>query len=339
MTPLATVSVIVPTSNRCDLVRTTIERLLAQDYPAERLEIVIADSSDDGTPAVVNALGRESSVPIRLLSSDAQLPAVKRNHALRAAEGEIVIFLDEDVWVGPDFVSAHVAAHAQFAEPVAVLGHVEQSRRMPRAPFAQWYRPFAYHEIADRPGQPVSWQFHWTVNLSMPRRVMLNRNLTFHEDWTEIGHEGVELGYRWSQAGYQTIYVPAARGEQHHAPDLASSCERQASIGRGLRELEVLVPEPGLHERYGVLTPAAPRRARFGMTARLAVLNSVTAPPLERALQMLPRRSRLADWCYGMLIRRHTQLGYDTIPPHRPSGPVARQQHQPSHPVRSLTPV
>jgi GT2 family glycosyltransferase len=319
MTPRASVSVIFPTCNRSSVVRTTLERLVAQEYPPSQLEILVADNSSDDTPNLVTELGRDSAVPIRLLSSDERLPAVRRNQALRAAGGDLVIFINDDVWVGPDFVATHVAAHAQFVEPVAVLGHVEQSRHMPPTPFIEWYRPFPYHEIADRAGKPVPWRYHWSMNLSLPRQVMLDRNLVFHEDWTEIGHEDVELGYRWSQAGYQTIYVPAARGEHYHPHDLASSCQRQASIGRGLRDLEVLVPESGLHELYGVLTPVASRGDRLRMTARRALFNSVTTPRLERALQGLQRRNRLTEWCYGNLMQRHTQLGYNTTPPRQPA--------------------
>ena len=199
-----------------------------------------------------------------------------------------------------------------------MLGHVEQSTQMPATPFIEWYRPFAYHEIADRAGQPVPWRYHWSMNLSLPRQVMLDRNLVFHEDWAEIGHEDVELGYRWAKAGYKTIYVPAARGEHYHPHDLDSSCRLQASIGRGLRDLEVLVPEPGLHERYGVLTGQAPLRGRLRMAARLALFNSVTAPPLERALLTRERRGRLSEWCYWKLMLRHTQHGYRSTPPRNP---------------------
>jgi len=329
MTPLATVSVIIPTDNRCDVVRTTLERLLAQDYPAERLEILVADSSTDDTPAMVTRIAQHSAVPVRLLSSDVGPPAVKRNQALRAAEGDLVIFLADDVWVDPDFVSTHVAAHAQFVEPVAVLGHVDQSRQMPTTPFVGWYQPFAYADIADRAGQPVPWQYHWSTNLSLPRPVMLNRNLIFHEDWVEGGHEDVELGYRWCKAGYQIIYVPAARGEHYHPHDLASGCRRQAAIGRGLRDLEALVPEPGLPARYGVLTAEPPLRHRLRMTARLALFNSVTAPPLERALQRLARRSRVAEWCYGELMLRHTQLGYASAAPRSPRRPHSDPEPRP----------
>ena len=104
MTPRVSVSVIFPTYNRSAVVRTTLERLLAQDFPASQLEILVADNSSDDTPEMVTELGRDSPVRVRLLSSDERLPAVKRNQALRAARGDLVIFLNDDVWVDPDFV-------------------------------------------------------------------------------------------------------------------------------------------------------------------------------------------------------------------------------------------
>ncbi len=88
---------------------------------------------------------------------------------------------------------------------------------MPPTAFTQWYRPFAYDEIADRAGQAVPWRYHWSMNLSLPRQVMLDRNLIFHEEWAEIGHEDIELGYRWSKAGYPIIYNADAWGE-HYPP-------------------------------------------------------------------------------------------------------------------------
>ncbi len=312
------VSVIFPTYNRCDVVRTTIEHLLAQDYPAERLEILVADNSSDDTPEMVRGYS-EHAVSVQLLSSAERLPAVKRNRALRVASGDLVIFMNDDVWVRPDFVSVHVAAHARYPDLVAVLGHVEQSAQMAQTPFIQWYQPFAYYEIASLAGQPVPWQYHWSMNLSMPRQLLLDRNLIFHEEWAEIGHEDVELGYRWSRAGYQLIYEPAAWGEHYHPHDLISACRLQASIGRGLRDLEVLIPEPGLHERYGVLTPHASRRGKVRMLARLALFNRITAPPLERALRSMPERRRWAEWCYWKVLLRHTQHGYSSTAPRSPT--------------------
>jgi len=43
---LPTVSVIIPTRNRSELVRKVVEDLKKKDYPREKLEIIIVDQSD-----------------------------------------------------------------------------------------------------------------------------------------------------------------------------------------------------------------------------------------------------------------------------------------------------
>ena len=327
--PRPFVSVIMPTYNRSDVGRITIERFLAQDYPRDRFEIIVADNSSDDTPDMVRRLAADADVPVRLLSNGERLPAVKRNQALRAAVGDLVLFMNDDVWVRPDFLLAHVAAHAAHPDPVAVVGRVDQSDQMPWTAFTEWYQPFAYHEIEDRAGKEVSYRHHWSMNLSLPRQVMLDRNLVFHEDWAEIGHEDVELGYRWARAGLGIIYEPRAWGEHYHPHDLASACRLQASIGRGLRDLEVLIPERDLLERYGVLTASASPARRLRMAARIALFNSVTVPMLQPRLEAVRRRNPLAEWCYWKVMLHHTQQGYRTAPARRPAP-------TPTHPVQAV---
>lgn len=314
-----TVSVILPTYNRCDVVRTSIEHFIEQDYPAELIEVLIADNSSDGTPEMVREMAEIAPFPVRLLAGHERLPAVKRNQALRAAVGDYVLFMNDDVWVEPDLISRHVEVHARRARPTAVLGLVVQSAKMPANPFTDWYQPFAYGEIADQGGQSVSYRYHWSMNLSLPRQVMLDRNLVFHEDWANIGHEDVELGYRWTRAGYEVVYEPRARGEHYHPHDLESACRLQESVGRGLRDLEVLIPEPDLLERYGVLGATASPRGRLRMTARRALFNRITVPPLQRRFAAAERRTRLAEWSYWKIMLHHTERGYRTAPPRFPA--------------------
>jgi GT2 family glycosyltransferase len=312
---LPSVTLVLPTYNRREVVETTLRHCLGQDYPADLLEVVVADNSTDGTPEMVRAVAADAPFPVWCLSSEERLPAVKRNQALRAARGDLVMFMNDDVWIRPDCVRRHAEAHARYRAPVAVVGHVEQSGRMPWTPFSAWYRPFAYDEIAGRAGAEVGWRHHWSMNLSLPRQVMLERDLVFHEDWRHIGHEDVELGYRWTRAGFAVVYEPRAWGEHYHPHSLDSACRLQESIGRGLRDLERLIPEPGLLERYGVLSPDASPRGRCRMTVRNALFNGVTVPPLQRRLARLTRRSRLAEWTYWKVLLHHTERGYRTEPP------------------------
>jgi glycosyltransferase involved in cell wall biosynthesis len=310
VTPPATVSVIIPTYNRSEVVRRTLECLAAQDHPASDAEILVCDNSSDDTPEMVRELAAASAVPIRLLSSDERLPAVKRNHGLRAASGDLVIFMNDDVWVRPDFFRAHLDAHAAHEGPVAVLGHVEQSGEMEPTPFVEWYRPFSYDELEGRAGQDLDYRYSWSMNLSFPRRVLLERNLVFHEDWANIGHEDVELGWRWTRAGYPIVYEPRAWGEHFHPHDLVSACALQESVGRGLRDLEVLVPDDGLLERYGVFSwHNSPRGVVRGLVRR-ALFNRYSVPPLTRRLARQPSRSPVAEWTYWKVMLHHTNRGY-----------------------------
>jgi GT2 family glycosyltransferase len=316
--PLPSISVVFPTFNRSDVVRRTVEHLLDQNYPSDLVEIIVCDNSSDDTPQTVQDLAAAARVSVLLLRSEERLPAVKRNQGLRAASGDLVLFINDDVWLRSDALRVHATAHAEHEGPVAVVGHVEQSPQMPRLPFIEWYRPFAYDRIAAQAGKPVSYQFFWSMNLSLPRKVMLERQLVFHEDWANIGHEDVELGYRWTQAGYPVVYRPDAWGEHYHPPDLASACRLQYSVGRGLRDLQVLIPEHDLLERYGVVTfSSSPRGLSRGLT-RKAMFNRWTVPPLERRLNRLDRRRPLAEWSFWKIMLHHTERGWREQPPRHP---------------------
>lgn len=323
---LPTISVIFPTYNRCDVVRRTLECLIACDYPHELVEIIVGDNSSDGTPEMVLEVAAGAPFPIHLQASDERLPAVKRNQGLAAATGELVVFLNDDVWVDPSFLAEHAAVHRAHEAPVAVVGLVEQSPEMPQDPFIEWYRPFAFDEIADRADQPVSYRYSWSMNLSLPRRVMVDRNLVFHENWAHIGHEDVELGYRWAKAGYDLIYNPRARGDHFHPHDLNSACRLQESVGRGLRDLEALIPEPDLLERYGVFSSRSSLRSIVRTGVRSVLFNRWTVPPLQRALASSGSPGRFAEWTYWKLMLHHTARGYRDEAPRSPQPTPTRPE-------------
>jgi glycosyltransferase involved in cell wall biosynthesis len=307
---LPMVSVVMPTYNRREVTRTTLEHLVAGDYPADRLEILVCDNSDDGTPDMARSIGARSAVAVHVQESDERLPAVKRNQGLLAARGDYVIFMNDDVWVRPDFVRRHVEAHRLAARPVAVLGHCEQSPRMEHTPFLDWYPPFAYFLLDEQVGRPLSYRFSWSMNLSFPRQVMLDQNLLFHEDWAVIGSEDVELGRRWTLAGHDLLYEPRAWGEHYHPHDLDSASRLH---------LEYLVQDPSMLEAYGVFTwDNSPTGVLRGLVRR-ALFNRVTIPTLRRWLDARRQRSRLADWMYPKVLLHFTNRGYRSQPQRRPA--------------------
>ena len=315
---LPTISIVIPTYNRSAVVERTLRHLRDQTYPSSLYEVIVVDNSTDGTPEMVRRVAEQPGCAVRLIADAPRLPAVKRNLGVAAATGELVLFLNDDVWARRDFIAEHAGTHASRAEPIAVVGHVEQSREMPSTPFQDTYRPFAYHEIAHQDGANVAWRYFWSMNLSLPRAEMIGRNLLFHEDWREIGHEDVELGYRWSKAGRAIVYNARAFVEHYHPHTMASAARLQESIGRGLRDLETLVPERGLLERYGVFSWRNSPRAIVRGLVRRTLFNSVTAPRLVRWLDTRTRPSRLQQWLYWKTLLYYTNRGYRGVAPRAP---------------------
>jgi glycosyltransferase involved in cell wall biosynthesis len=87
----ALVSIIIPTYNRAQLLRLTVESVLAQTYPALEI-IVVDDGSTDDTPAVMaQYAGR-----VIYLRQANQGEAAARNRGIRTASGEYLTFLDHD---------------------------------------------------------------------------------------------------------------------------------------------------------------------------------------------------------------------------------------------------
>lgn len=91
------VSVIIPTYNRANLIRETINSVLNQTY--QNFEIlIIDDGSTDNTKTVVQSF-KDSRIKY-ILQKHCGLPAKARNKGLNVAKGEFIAFLDsDDIWL------------------------------------------------------------------------------------------------------------------------------------------------------------------------------------------------------------------------------------------------
>jgi cellulose synthase/poly-beta-1,6-N-acetylglucosamine synthase-like glycosyltransferase len=106
------VSVIVAAYNEESVIDRRVENLLELDYPADRLEVVVAsDASDDRTNALVDAVAaREPRV--RLLDCPRGGKVAAQDRAVRETSGEVVAFSDANATWAPDALRRLVAALA-----------------------------------------------------------------------------------------------------------------------------------------------------------------------------------------------------------------------------------
>jgi glycosyltransferase involved in cell wall biosynthesis len=304
-------SIILPAYKRMDLLEQTIRHLVALDYPTDRYEVIVVDHVGGTATELAERLARESDCTVRLAHCAAVDAPSKRNFGVRSAVGEYVVFMNDDIWAEPNLLAEHARTHRDFApEPVAVLGHVYQSPSMPYSAFIEFYRPYAYGALSDKADQPVDWHYFWAPNISLPRQRLLEGQFFFREDWPELCHEDVELGYRWLQSGHLLVYNPQARAEHFHPHTLESAANLQEMIGRYLPLLEKLVDEPRLTERYGVFSWHNSLRGVSRGLVRAAIFNSATVPTVQNWLSRQPRNGRLTRWLYWKVLLHYTNRGY-----------------------------
>jgi len=107
--PAPKVSIIIPTRNAANLLRVCVESLLAKtSYPDFEVIVVNNRSDDEATLAYFTALG---ALGVRVLDFDAPFNfSALNNFAARAAQGEVLAFLNNDLEViGGDWLDEMVA--------------------------------------------------------------------------------------------------------------------------------------------------------------------------------------------------------------------------------------
>lgn len=107
------VTLIIAAFNEASGIRNRIENALAQDYPADRYEIIVAsDCSDDGTDDIVLEYAAQGVRLVRSPERKGKENAQK--HAIEQASGEILVFSDVATGMDRDGISRIVR---NFADP------------------------------------------------------------------------------------------------------------------------------------------------------------------------------------------------------------------------------
>jgi succinoglycan biosynthesis protein ExoA len=98
------VTLIMPVRNEAAFIRRSLGSVVAQDYPADRMDIIVTDGrSTDATSAVVAAMQAQDP-RIVLLDNPGQIVATGLNLALRQAIGDIIVRVDGHCEIAPDYV-------------------------------------------------------------------------------------------------------------------------------------------------------------------------------------------------------------------------------------------
>jgi glycosyltransferase involved in cell wall biosynthesis len=156
------VSVIIPTYNEEADIASTLDALVALDYPAK--EILVVDASSDRTPEIVCEYA-DRGVHLLPQTRDAGRGGA-RNQGLLDAQGEIVVCLNADVHLPADFLQEIVPHYEAGADFVLVESEVSNVEYLfPRYTQAQ-------HQFLHGSDDPVV-EYYWTEGFSCRRDAAL----------------------------------------------------------------------------------------------------------------------------------------------------------------------
>ncbi len=218
---LPTVTVAVCTHNRAELLRQALTGIVEQNYPPDRLDILVVDNgSIDHTRTVVTIFS-DSRFPLRRIEERQKGLNHARNRAVAEARGSIVVFADDDILVERDWIRQLVAPFvADSRERIGCIGG-EVSPVFPEGRpdwVAEWHSPLAFRKQA---GPLADHQNPMGANLAVRRSVFVQTG-EFADGLDRNGENFFgggdrELVRRIRSAGWQVWFAPAANA-RHQMP-------------------------------------------------------------------------------------------------------------------------
>ena len=119
-------SIVIPTYNEEKDIAATIDKLLDLDYPDK--EIIVVDDSTDSTPKIVAGYGQRGVELIKPEIRKGRSEA--RNIGIKAAKGDVVVILNADVLLPPDFLRRIKAHYDNGYDSVTVFADVDNMENL-----------------------------------------------------------------------------------------------------------------------------------------------------------------------------------------------------------------
>lgn len=196
-------SVVIATYNRQDRLRRLLQQLDTQTLDPSRFEVVAVDdgSAEDTGEKLADLATRYAR---RIERQENAGPAVARQRGVELARGTVVVFVDDDMQVAPDFLERHLEKHD--APNTVVLGRLRyDANEADMALVERFYaRVMANGNDAFAAGKPVRGHNIYTGNLSMPRELFLRAG-GFDPMFRALEDE--ELGVRLEKAGARFVFA------------------------------------------------------------------------------------------------------------------------------------
>lgn len=185
-------SIVIPTCNRADALSVCLNALAknAQTFH-DQFEVIV---TDDGRDTVEDLLANKYSW-VRWIKGPRKGPAANRNNGAANAQGEWLIFIDDDCIPDKDFIAKYYNAINEnpFVKVFEGRIYVDEEKR----------------SLGVTSPVNLTGGYLWSCNFMIDRHVFNSLN-GFDEDFPYPAMEDVDLKLRIDNAGYKILFVPEA---------------------------------------------------------------------------------------------------------------------------------
>ncbi len=204
--PFATV--VMPVRNEAKSIRLSLGAVLAQDYPWDRYEVVLADGmSEDNTRELIQQIAADRNV--RVVDNPGRIAPTGMNVAINAARGEYIIRVDGHCEIAPDYVRTCVELlRTRDCQGVGGPWEIVGQTWVAHAIASAVSSPFgvggnSYRTVKDRE--------MWAGTIPFPayRRDLFEQVGLFDEDM--IRSQDAEFNARVREAGGRLLLSPAVK--------------------------------------------------------------------------------------------------------------------------------
>jgi len=237
------ITVVVPSADRRDLLREALASLAVQTYPNDKVDVIVVDDgSRDGTVEMLDTV--ESPISMQVLRNETRTgAAAARNRGVAAASGAIVAFIDSDCRAVPTWLETMAASMRDGVDVVQGVTTADPDEPLEPLSRTQWV-PYEYglyescniayrRSLLDRLG---SAPFRTEVQAAL--RGLVGRDLA-----TQAFGEDTDLGWRARRVGARTSFSATGIVHHHVFPPDARYLFRRSVLAAGFPQMVRWYPE------------------------------------------------------------------------------------------------
>ncbi len=286
--PYTFISVVVPVYNDPEGIETTLKSLVKLDYPVDKHEIILVNNnSGDETPGVAARFRQRYPDIIKLLQENTRGPSAARNRGIRNARGDIICFIDSDMWVKKDWLSKINGCFR--SESVDYLGYKVEIVGDGDNIVSE------FNKLTGFPAKRYMEECHFAVTAALAVRKeifaevgMFDERLFPSED-REFGNRAYAKGCRLGYSEDIVVYHPALSG-------LKQLWRKYFRIGKSKYKLGYYWPDRYGTGRYKLSNPKFYLRPNFFKLRKL-LFDHLPSEKKKMQFALLGSFSRTAQYC------------------------------------------